>query len=397
MESTEVNLSKDVEITSSSPNDKRLSQSWGYIAAYPHEYLIHFRQGKLNQKTSGQGSNCFKLPRDTVFIIPTSLKEIVFQANQLSADNVDVRLRGMAIYRINEPIQIYTLLNFSNRQQAEEKLARMIGDLCRSTSKWLVANMGVEECLRKRKEDIAEALKKEVSLIVTDKRWGVEIITIDIQDVYIQDAEIFNAMQMQFKTDKVRESELIQLEMKKKLEIKKLEETRELSEHRKNNELEEARLNAEIQYEQIKLTRSNDEQQFALDRYRVEQNENLSQYKLTQELERERQKMQLKSEIAQHELESKKALQRVELDALQQKIHVENTATPISLEKNFIENALPVIAETLAKSMNHSRLSIIQQDDKGGTPFKFVLMELLDILHDRIDSLDNTKKKKKSD
>ena len=118
------NLNEDVEVTSSSPNDKRLGKSWGYIAAYPHEYLIHFRKGVLSEKTSGQGASCFKWPRDTVFIIPTSLKEIVFKANQLSADNVDVRLRGMAIYRIQNPRQIYTLLNFSNRQQAGNSLTK---------------------------------------------------------------------------------------------------------------------------------------------------------------------------------------------------------------------------------------------------------------------------------
>lgn len=61
------------------------------------------------------------------------------------------------------------------------------------------------------------ALKREVSHIVADENtgWGVEIVTIDIQDVYIQDTEIFNAMQMRFKTEKMRESQLIQLDMQK--------------------------------------------------------------------------------------------------------------------------------------------------------------------------------------
>ena len=125
----DVKLSSDVEVTSSSPDDQRLRKNWGFITAYPHEYLIHFRHGRLSQKTSGQGARCFKWPEDTLFIIPTSLKEIVFQANQLSSDNVDVRLRGIAIYRINDPLKIYTLLNFSSRQQAEEKLALKASEL----------------------------------------------------------------------------------------------------------------------------------------------------------------------------------------------------------------------------------------------------------------------------
>jgi len=400
----------------------------------------------------------------------------------------------MAIYRINDPRKIYTLLNFSNRQTSEEKLARMIADLCRSTSKWLVANMNVEECMRKRKEDIAESLKQEVSCIVTakDKGWGVEIVTIDIQDVYIQDTEIFDAMQMQFKTSKLRESELIQLDMKKNLELKKLEQESELAKHRKQNQLEdaqyeaelkneqirlnreteleeaknkaelkneqiklnretkleEAKTDAELQNEQIKLNREteleetktkaelkneqiklnretqleeakskaellneeikltyqNEEQKFALDHYRVEQNENISQYKLVQEINRERQRLELKAEQAQQEREAKKANleidieakqanSEVEIESLRQKTEVENTASPISLERSFIENALPEIANALGKNMNNARFNVIQADKHSGTPFKFVLTELVDILRDRMDNLPNSKKK----
>jgi hypothetical protein len=385
-------LSNDVEVTSSSPNDNRLKKSWGYVAAYPHEYLIHFRNGQLHRKNSGQGARCFKLPGDTVFVIPTSLKEIVFEANQLSSDNVDVRIRGMAIYRISSPMQIYSQLNFSNRQQAEEKLARMIGDLCRSTAKWLVANMALEECLRKRKEEIAVALKQEVSQVVADpeKGWGVEVVTIDIQDVFIQDEEIFEAMQILFKTEKLRASELSQLEMEKDLEVRKLQQELELAEHRKNKEMENARIEAELKAEQIRLARQNDKAQFALDQYRVEQNEAINKFKLAQEVERQQQKIQLRSQEKQAELESARLAHEVEIEALQRKINVENSATPLSLEKNFIETALPVIAETLAKSMANSRVYINQGSGEGGTPFKFILMELLEILHERMDGVQKT-------
>jgi regulator of protease activity HflC (stomatin/prohibitin superfamily) len=382
-------LSNDVEVTSSSPNDNRLKKSWGYVAAYPHEYLIHFRDGKLHRTSSGQGARCFKLPGDTVFVIPTSLKEIVFEANQLSSDNVDVRIRGMAIYRIINPMQIYSQLNFSNRQQAEEKLARMIGDLCRSTAKWLVANMPLEECLRKRKEEIAGALKQEVSQVVADaeKGWGVEVVTIDIQDVFIQDEEIFEAMQILFKTEKLRASELSQLEMQKDLEVRKLQQELELAEHRKNKELENARIEAEIKAEQIRLAQENDKAQFALDQYRVEQNEAIIKFKLAQEVERQQQKIQMRSQEKQAELEIVELAHKVEIDALQRKITVENSATPLSLEKNFIETALPAIAETMAQSMANSRVYINQGGNESGTPFKFILMELLGILHERMDGI----------
>jgi regulator of protease activity HflC (stomatin/prohibitin superfamily) len=415
-------LSNDIEVTSNSPDDSRTTRTWGYIAAYPHEYLIHFRNGKLNTKTSGQGARCYKRLSDTVFIIPTSLKEIIFEANQLSADNVDIRIRGMAIYRIKDPLRIYTQLNFSNRQQAEIKLARMIGDLCRSTAKWLVANMQLEECLRKRKEDIAESLKREVSLVVSDpdKGWGVEIGTIDIQDIYIQDDEIFRAMQTLFKTEKLRESELSQLAMKKDLEVRRLQQELELSEHRKNHELEKARIQAEIKAEELRLMQDNDKAQYLLTHYRAEQEESLSRRKAEQEVQKRRQDMEIQAEERRknvelqgeeqqavvkaqrltHELEIESTRQKleieldslrqrseVEIDTLRQRTEVENNATPLSLEKNFIDSALPAIAGAMAKSMSNSRINIIQGDGQNSSPVRFILNELLSILQDRLDKV----------
>lgn len=469
-------LSSDIEVTTSSPDDYRTKVAWGYVAAYPHEYLIHFRGGKLNPKSSGQGARCFKQWGDMVFIIPTSLKEIVFEASQLSSDNVDINLRGMAIYRINDPMRIYTQLNFSNRQQAEEKLARMIGDLCRSTAKWLVANMKLEECLRKRKEEIAAALKREVSQVVADpeKGWGVEVVTIDIQDVFIHDKDIFEAMQTQFKTEKLRESQLIQLGMQKDLEVRRLEQELELSEYRKNKELDKARIEAEIKAEQLRLAQEtekvqfakeleqariqaqmkdeqlrlaqetekvqlakeleqariqaqmkaeqirfaqendkvqfakelekarieaqikaeqlrlaqeNDKAQFALDQFRVEQNEAINKFKLEQELARQRQKLQLETEQKQAALEQERQSAEVLIESLRQRMEVENSATPLSLEKNFIESALPTLAQALAQNMSNTRMTIIQGDGEGGTPFKYILNELLDILRERMEKV----------
>jgi|GEM_PF-1966416 len=303
-----INLEKDIEVTSSSPDDLRLKKKWGFISALPSEYLIHYRHGKFSEKTSGQGAGCFKWFTDNVFIIPTSLKEIVFEANQLTSDNVDVRIRGMAVYRINAPLKIYGLINFSNRQSAEEKLARMIGDMCRSTTKWLVANMKVDECIRKRKEDIADALKAEASRVVGNEQngWGVEISTIDIQDVYIQDAEIFHALQMMFKADKVRESKLAQMEMERTVEMKTLEKDLELSEYRKNTELNKARIDAEVQKQKMETLKSVEIRKLENERELIEHRKNTEILKSKTEEEMQKQKIQMQKNAEIGKLEDER-------------------------------------------------------------------------------------------
>ncbi len=333
-----VTIEKDGEVTSSSPDDPRLKKRWGYIAALPSEYLIHFRKGKLDEKTSGQGGSCFKHWSDTTFIIPTSLKEIVFEANQLTKDNVDVKIRGMAVYRISDPMRIYKLINFLHRQSAEEKLARMIGDMCRSTSKWLVSNMEVEECIRKRKEDIAEALKKETSYVVAHDQsgWGVEIVTIDIQDVYIQDAEIFNAMQMLFKSEKMRESKLAEMEMERNLELKQLEQERELAEHRKNTELEKAQIATELREKKMDMEKSSAVKKLANEQEVAEHRKNseVEKARMEAELKAQQIEMEKNSEVKQLQTQQELAEHQKNNAVEKARLEAEIKAQQLEMGKN---------------------------------------------------------------
>jgi regulator of protease activity HflC (stomatin/prohibitin superfamily) len=379
--SSNTQLSNDIEVTSSSPDDRRARKRFGFITAYPHEFLIHYRKGRFSGATSGIGRSIFKWPRDSVCLIPLSLKELVFQANQLSQDNVDVRLRGMAVYRIVDPLKIASQLSFSHRQSAEEKLARMIGDLCRSNAKWLVANLPVEDTLRKRKEEIAEALRKEVSLVVADpeKGWGVEVLTVDIQDVFIQDAEIFESLQARFKTEALREAQLAQLQTTEEIEIRRLQQERALAEHRKESELAKAAIEAELCQAQIGFSKANDEQQFELDRYRVEQNEAIGKYKLEQGLERERLQIELDAEKARQQVEAQRLASDAEIEALRKTVDVENSRSAIGLQGAFIEKALPSLGQVIAQSMENAHLHVYQGID-GGTPMKFAITEIVDVM-----------------
>lgn len=382
---------REYELTSNSPNDSRTLKSWGYVTALPSEYLLHFRNGKIQEKNSGQGTTCFKYPSDTVFIIPTSLKEIIFQTNQLTKDNVDIRLKGMAVYRISDPLQIYRLINFSDRSRAEQKLAGMLADICKSTVKWLVANLNLEDCIRKRKEEISEALKKELSYIVASDQggWGIEIITINIQDIFIQDEEIFSAMQMMFKTEKLRESHFAELQMQKELEIKNIQNEQLLSEHRKKSELERQKISAEIRENEIELSRATEKKRFELERYQAEQQEELNQFRLEKELERERQTMLLNLERAEKETETRKIYHKEELEHLKNRLAAENTATPVNMEMEFNQNVLPKIADILASSMGEVKYNIFSGNEKNMNPMAMILSDISDIFKSRLRNNDS--------
>src|SRR3954468_19292960 len=112
-------------LTSNSASPEPMRR-WGFVAARPSEFLIVYRKGKVAERLCGQGGRFWKWPSDTYVVVPTTLKEVVFHANQVTTDFVDLKVRGMILYRITEPMQIYRLINFTDRQGAESKLAQMI-------------------------------------------------------------------------------------------------------------------------------------------------------------------------------------------------------------------------------------------------------------------------------
>ncbi|MFY0579044.1 SPFH domain-containing protein [Cystobacter fuscus] len=160
--------------------DPEKMKKWGLITARPSEFLIHMRRGRVRE-VSGQGASCFKLPGDSVAIVPTSVQRLRFTADQVTSEKVGVQVTGLAVYRIVEPLVAFRMLNFSFPERAQEKLRELLTEMFVGAVRRLVANLSVEECLTRRKEGIATELMREISPVVsgrgrpedrTDTGWG---------------------------------------------------------------------------------------------------------------------------------------------------------------------------------------------------------------------------------
>ncbi len=387
---TEKVMLDDIEVASNTPEGRERMKRWGVISALPSEFLVVYRRGKLRGSVGGQGGRCFKWPGDTVAIVPTTLKEVLFKANQITVDNVDVQLRGMVLYRICDPLRIYRLINFTHRQQAEAKLGRIIADTCRSHAKWLVANMTVEQCMRRRKEEIAAALKTEVAHVVgagDPAGWGVEIVTVDIQDIYVQDDDLFASLQAKFKADREGEAELARIRVREDIKRKEISAERELETERQRLTLEKARLAAEVELAALDHLRHQEEEKFTLDRFRVEQNGEIVLDRVRRTNENERVAAEGRRERVLIESEAKRIACEQETTALRERLAAENSAGSASLERLFISDVLPKVSEAVAASAANMRFSVYQTTSEqapGATPFGFLLAQLLEILDERL-------------
>ncbi len=186
--------------------DPEKTKRWGWVSAKPSEFLIRMRGGQVI--AAGQGATVFKWPWDSIAIVPTTVQRLHFVADQITQEKVGVKVTGIAVYRIAEPLIASRMLNFSFPERAQEKLAEMMEEMCVGASRRLIANLSIEHVLTRRKDALARELVREIAPVVsgqgrmedsTERGWGVVVDTIEIQDVRVLSAQVFANMQARFR------------------------------------------------------------------------------------------------------------------------------------------------------------------------------------------------------
>jgi flotillin len=174
---------------------------WGRVVAKPHEFLIQMRQGRIVR--SGQGMSCFKWPRDSVAVLPTSIAKLSFVADQVTREKVGVGVTGLAVYRIAEPLLAYRMFDLDRTS-----LESILEDMFVGATRRIVAGLTIDECLTHRKERVASALMAEIAPVLagegaaadgTSTGWGVILDTIEIQDVKVLSEQVFSRLQAPFR------------------------------------------------------------------------------------------------------------------------------------------------------------------------------------------------------
>jgi hypothetical protein len=221
---------------------------WGRVTAQANEFLIQMRDGKVVR--AGQGLSCFKWPSDSVAIVPTSIAKLGFAADQVTVEKVGVEVRGLAVYRIAEPLLAYRMIDLDRAS-----LTEILSEMFIGATRRIVASLTLDECIRHRKDHIASALMEEIRPILAGEGagddtsatgWGVVLDTIEIQDVRVLSEEVFERLQAPFR-ERLALDALV-AENRVTEERARLERDRRSSEETARRELmavEEARMAAE--------------------------------------------------------------------------------------------------------------------------------------------------------
>jgi regulator of protease activity HflC (stomatin/prohibitin superfamily) len=183
------------------------------------------------------------------------LQQLSFRADQVTAEKVGVEVVGLAVYRIADPLIAYRVLNFAFPERAQQKLEETLTQMFVGATRRLVANLPVEDCLKKRKSALAAELLREIAPVVggegalrdgTDKGWGVVIDTIEIQEVRVLSAQVFTAMQAPFRSDLERSARQARAESQRDIAAREEECSKSVEEAKIKSKLWRLDANANV-------------------------------------------------------------------------------------------------------------------------------------------------------
>ncbi|ATB41368.1 hypothetical protein CYFUS_006833 [Cystobacter fuscus] len=357
--------------------DPEKMKKWGLITARPSEFLIHMRRGRVRE-VSGQGASCFKLPGDSVAIVPTSVQRLRFTADQVTSEKVGVQVTGLAVYRIVEPLVAFRMLNFSFPERAQEKLRELLTEMFVGAVRRLVANLSVEECLTRRKEGIATELMREISPVVsgrgrpedrTDTGWGVVLDTIEIQDVRVLSETVFANMQARFRQEQERVAREAELTKERFIRREEAEAERQIALTRLVTE-EEVRHKRRAAEEQAQLESLAVEARVA--EARVAQEHGARQAQVTLERETALAKLNAELEVREREARAEEAreLARLETERRMAEARLENARALAAAQAQAELERLKLEAEAQAARHAAEVAKLRQEEERARTEAK---------------------------
>lgn len=233
-----------------------------YMKVAPTTYVLHFRNGQLVRE--GAGLSFFYLGlNSTIVHVPISSRDVPFVFNEITADFQDATIQGELSYRITNPKQVATLLDYSldrrgnyrsdDPNKLDERLVHAAQILARSfTQKRKLKDVLVSS------DSLINDLQTGLANSEVVAMLGVEVIGLSILGISAT-PEMTKAFQAEAREEMLRRADEavyarrnVAVELERT--IKENELKTELAVEAKQREIRESKMAAEIAIEQQRAT-----------------------------------------------------------------------------------------------------------------------------------------------
>lgn len=218
------------------------------------EFVLRFRFGKL--KNQGFGGGYFLLPLiDELIVLTTTVNNLEIDAGALiTKENQDVRINGLVIWRIEDPVKAYQSIAGSQQKGVMGQINALLQQLVESIVRTTVAKLTLDQVLRERSL-IIEAIMTELVTVVGPM--GIKVNTAEIRHVEVVDNDLFSDLQETFRQEARLKAEKIKIDTNREVEKSTTQYKQEVryyeAERAENARLRELEKDRQVLLQQQKL------------------------------------------------------------------------------------------------------------------------------------------------
>jgi len=228
-----------------------------YIKATPTQHIIHYQGG--NKKRSGAGLSFFYFrPASSIVLVPANSADVPYIFNEISADFQPVTVQGQLTYRINQPEQIASLLDYSINPSGKyvsddpQKLPVRLVNLLQVSTRAEIQRMTLKEAVRASQE-ISMAVLTGLKANADLANLGVEVLAVTIEAIR-PTPETSRALEAEAREELLRRADQAIYErrnsaVEQERVIKENELSTEIAVEEKKRQIRETKVNADLAVE----------------------------------------------------------------------------------------------------------------------------------------------------
>jgi len=336
-----------------------------FVSASPNEFLLTGSGGKLVNR--GSAVRSYLLPGAIYVLVPSTKQEAAIEFTQETKDGIPLRLKGIVIYRITDPMAAARQFDFTKPEIGISQINTMLVHVCLGELRHAVSHMTMNECIEQRKTTLSKVVEDALAATIHQENgidWGLTVEVGQLAQVFIVDvglrqqleAQVRNEIKLKADQSNIKadeETELAQMTSANRVAEQKLASSREELRRREELELTDIARQRRMETEKLETQRS----ALALEQQRFEAEMAAAEAKVNSEapvrlLRVAKDAEVLREELAVGELRNQVRASEVEREVLKQRVEQELRRLMLPLEQ------APAIAESASHLFQGANLSL---------------------------------------
>ncbi len=156
-----------------------------YIKAGPTQYVIHYRDGRIQRAGAGLAFVYYE-PTASIAVVPIASADAPFIFNEMTADFQPITVQGQLTYRVTDPQRVAALLDFSIKDGVDryasddpEKLPQRLVNLAQVFTRAEVQTRSLRDAIQ-ASDEIASSVLTKLGGSDALAALGVEVLTFAI-------------------------------------------------------------------------------------------------------------------------------------------------------------------------------------------------------------------------